>query len=762
MSMFVKFKSSLLASSVMALCLAVAPLAYAQAPTPATQRAERFKAADAYMYANLSALVTDLNVQAAFTGGGNGVIYRKGAKGQGRIMLADPAKATQTELTTEAALTPKLKAAGVKADGIIDVRPVDYDADKNVLKLSAGGREWSYELATDKLTANDPFVAPDGAVSPDGKYKVIARDYNLYLVEVATNRETPLTFDGGYDQRYGQNYPQFGDMADANSETPKMRLSVQWSEDSQQILTYRMDRNGAYIWTGVQQSPQGSHFPRAFNYVYPSAGAPNVPLVKPVLIDLKGKATYLDVPPTELLWPGDPASYWSGDKVIYEWSKRGYGEILLYEVDPATGKGVVRVREALKPIVTVTSSGIRHAPEWGGNFVISERSGWAQLYFIKTSENPDGGKALTSGEWEVTGIERIDKDDVIIAGIGREKGANPYASSLYRVTKSGKITHLTPEPLDHSTTISPDGKWIIDRMSSPTDPTRTVLRDAKEGKIVAELGRADISALLATGFTPPEPFETLADDGKTKLYGMIHRPKNFDPSKSYPVIENVYTGPTTHRFTEDYNGNIVNGLNAMAQLGAIVVTIDGRGTSQRGKAFRSSAYQNLGEVGLDDHIWVLKAMKAKYPYFDLSRVGVYGGSAGGYDTARFVLRRPDFYKVGVASSGNHDQRIDKAWWPEVSMGIADDATWEANSNIPVAKNLKGKLMLIHGDIDDNVPIAATMKLSKALIDAGKDHELVILPNTKHNVSQPYYFQKMFGFFYDNLIEPRADDPIVQK
>ncbi|OYW82177.1 MAG: S9 family peptidase [Asticcacaulis sp. 32-58-5] len=715
----------------MAACLMVAPLQAAYAQSPATQRAERFKAAEAYMHGNLSALVTDLNMQAAFTGGGRGVIYRKGPKGQGAILLADPATGTQAELTTEAALTPKLKAVGVKADGIVDVRPTDYDADKKVLKFSAGGRDWIYEFATDTLTANAPYVTPDGMVSPDGKYKVIARDYNLYLVDVATNRETPLTFNGGYDQRYGQNYPLFGDMADANSETPKMRLSVQWSEDSQKILTYRMDRNGAYIWTGVQQAPQGSHFPRAFNYVYPSAGAVNVPLVKPVLIDLKGKATYLDVPATELLWPGDPAV-------------------------------VVRVREALKPIVTVTSSGIRHAPEWGGNFVISERSGWAQLYFIKTGENPDGGKALTSGEWEVTGIERIDKDDVIIAGIGREKGVNPYASSLYRVTKGGKITHLTPEPLDHNTTISPDGKWIIDRMSSPVDPTRTVLRDARDGKIVAELGRADISALLATGFTVPEPFETLADDGKTRLYGMIHRPKNFDPSKSYPVIENVYTGPTTHRFTEDYGGNIVNGLNAMAQLGAIVVTIDGRGTSQRGKAFRSSAYQNLAEAGLDDHIWVLKAMKAKYPYFDLNRVGVYGGSAGGYDTARFVLRRPDVYKVGVASSGNHDQRIDKAWWPEVSMGIADDATWEANSNIPVAKNLKGKLMLIHGDIDDNVPVAATMKLSKALIDAGKDHELVILPNTKHNVSQPYYFQKMFGFFYDNLIEPRADDPIVQK
>lgn len=217
----------------MAACLMAAPLQAAYAQSPATQRTERFKAAEAYMHGNLSALVTDLNLQAAFTGGGSGVIYLKGPKGQGAILLADPATGQMTELTTEASLTPKLKAAGVKADGIIDVRPMDYDADKKVLKFAAGGRDWTYEMATGTLTANAPYVAPDGMVSPDGKHKVIARDYNLYLVDVATNRETPLTFDGGYDQRYGQNYPLFGDMADANSETPKMRLSVQWSEDLQ-------------------------------------------------------------------------------------------------------------------------------------------------------------------------------------------------------------------------------------------------------------------------------------------------------------------------------------------------------------------------------------------------------------------------------------------------------------------------------------------------------------------------------------------------
>ncbi|MDC7683438.1 prolyl oligopeptidase family serine peptidase [Asticcacaulis sp. BYS171W] len=739
--------------------LSMGPVTQVLAQASVTAPDPRAVKADMYLPGKVGALITDLDIRARFTGGGKGVIYRLGAKGAGRIVHADSATGTLTDIVTEATLTPMLTAQGVKIEGVADVRPLDYDADKKVLKLAVNGREWLYEAGALK-----PVIPPakdDGLMSPDGKSKIIARNYNLWLVDVATGRETALTTDGSYDRRYGQNYPLLGAMAAANSETPDARIAAQWSADSQKLVTYRMDRNGSYIWHAVQQNPPGSQFPREFSYVYPTAGAKDVPQIHPLVIDVaaagKGGLSpvkLLDVPSLSLLWPGDPPIYWDeSGKVIYEWQARGYGEITLYEVDPVTGKADLRVREALKPLVTVTSSGIRNAPELGGYLVISERSNWAQLYFIKRGEDPNGGKALTKGAWEVTEINHVAKDGVIlITGIGREAGVNPYFKSLYRVTLDGKISHLTPEPLDHEVKVSDDGQWIIDRMSSPTVPTKTVLRRAVDGAIVAELGRADPSVLLATGFTPPEPFETLADDGKTKLYGMIYRPANFDPSKSYAVIENVYTGPTTHRFGESYEDNVVASTNALAQYGAIVVTIDGRGTSQRGKVFRLPAYQNLGEVGLDDHIHVLKAMKAKYPYFDLNRVGVYGGSAGGYDTARFLLRRPDFYKVGVASSGNHDLRLDKAWWPEVSMGIADDATWERNSNISVAKNLKGKLMLIHGDIDDNVPVAASLRLSEALIKAGKPHELVILPNTNHAVFQPYYWDKLTGYFVTNLID----------
>jgi dipeptidyl aminopeptidase/acylaminoacyl peptidase len=453
-----------------------------------------------------------------------------------------------------------------------------------------------------------------------------------------------------------------------------------------------------------------------------------------------------------LLWPGDPPLWWEQNRVFYEWTKRGYGEVDLYEVDPVTGVGKIRVQEAVKPVVTVTSSVIRSAPELDGYLNISERSGWAQLYYIRKGEDPAGGRALTSGVWEVSEITRVEKDGVYFTCSGLNT-SNPYDHFFGRVSLDGQMKNLTPEPMDHRVTLSDDGKYFIDRMSSATSPTKTVLRSADDGHVIAALGEADPSRLYAAGFSTAEPFELAADDGKTKLYGAIFRPQNFDPKKKYPVIDYVYTGPTTHNYPESYGASLGRMESTLASVGAIVVVIDGRGTSQRGQAFRLPAFQNMGEVGIDDHIAMMKAMAAKYPFMDLSRVGVYGHSAGGFDAARFILRRPDFFKAAVASAGTQDLRLDKAWWPEVSMGLADDATWDRNSNIAVAGNLKGKLLIVHGETDDNVPITASMRMHNALIDAGKLHEFVIIPNgTHHTVFKPYYWEMLTDFFRRNLVE----------
>jgi dipeptidyl-peptidase 4 len=718
---------------------------------------DRFAEPDAVLAGKYRNLITDLDLSAKFVGD-NKVLFRRGPRGAGEIVLADPVSGQSKVLVREADLKPKLITAGAKFTDTADMRPLDYDA--ATLKLFAAGMAWQVELASGTVKALPPPSREhngEAVVSPDGKVRVVARDYNLHLVDVASGRERALTRDGSFDRRYGTNYPMLGDMAAANSENPPMPVAVQWSPDSRRILTYRLLRNNAYIWTGVQQTPPGERFPRHFSYVYPTAGAKDVPLVEPVVIDVgvpdAPAILNLKVPSLSLLWPGDPPLYWQDGRIFYEWTKRGYGEIDLYDVDANTGAAKLRVHEAVKPVVTVTSTSIRTAPEIGGYLVVSERSGWAQLYFVRNGENPSAGKALTHGAWEVAEVLHVAKEgSVLLSGIGREPGVNPYYRMLYRVTLSGKIKNLTPEPLDHQVTVSDDGKWVIDVMSSPVTPPRTVVRAAGDGHIVAELGRADPSRLLASGYPAPEPFETLADDGKTKLYGMIYRPMGFDPARKYPVIDYVYTGPTTHNVPESYAMTLRGPANILAQLGAVVVIIDGRGTSQRGHAFRLPAFQNMGEVGIDDHIRVMQAMKAKYPYLDLTRVGVFGHSAGGYDAARFILRRPDFFTAAIASSGNQDLRLDKAWWPEVSMGLADDATWERNSNVSVAANLKGKLMLIHGDIDDNVPIAATLALHKALVDASKLHELVIIPNRRHDTYTPYFWHTQFDFFLRNLID----------
>jgi len=723
---------------------------------------DRFAAADAVLAGEFRDLITGLDLSARFVSGGK-VLFRHGPQGSGEIVLIDPASGQRNVLAHDAELNAKLLALGAKIAASAGIRPIAYDASARTLDIFAAGRAWQVALATGAVKALPPPAQDDnakGVASPDGKKKIVARGYNLALIDAGSGRETPLTRDGTFDRRYGTNYPLLSDMAAANSDTPPMPVAAQWSPDSKRILTYRLLRNDAYIWHGIQQTPPGERFPRMFTTVYPTAGAKDVPQVEPILIDVSTPDTpavlTLKVPSLPLLWPGDPPLYWNEGHIIYEWTKRGYGEVDLYDIDPVSGAAIVRVHEAVKPVVTVTSSALRPAPELGGYLVISERSGWAQLYLVRDGDDPSGGNALTTGAWEVSEILHVAKDGpILIAGNGREAGVNPYYRALYRVTLNGDICPLTPEPLNHRVTVSDDGKWFIDAMSSPVTPTRTVLRSAADGRIVAELGQADASQLAASGYSLPEPFTAKADDGKTDLFGMIYRPRNFDPKRRYPVIDYVYAGPTTHNVPESFEEAIRSPANTLAQLGAVVVVIDGCGTSQRGQAFRLPAFQNMGEVGIGDHIRVMRAMQAQYPYLDLSRVGAFGHSAGGYDAVRFLLRRPDFFTAAVGSSGNQDLRLDKAWWPEVSMGLADDATWERNSNISAAGNLKGKLMLIHGDLDDNVPIAASLSLHKALVDAGKLHEFVLIPNRNHGTYTPYFWHTLFDFFLRNLIDVPA-------
>ncbi|WBO20798.1 S9 family peptidase [Sphingomonas abietis] len=756
-----------LASSSLAIALAIAGFgagaasAAGSAPAALTML-DRYHLADAYLHGITTGLVTDADLRASFTADGKGILYRSGPDGHRMIRYFDIATNTGSAIIEDGRLA-QLLAQQLGHP----VRATEFALDDAKVDPARGTLTFSWQkhwtLSQGKtLTAGADLAAePADGLSPDGRYRIVARNFNLVAIDTASGRELPLTTDGTRDQPYGRNISQLADILKQGTEDPVQPVSLAWSPDSKRIFTWRLDTREVKRLTMTQQNPPGSFYPRSFSYVYPLAGAEKLPMATRLIIDVpaafaRGAAKIVPVamPAEALLYPAAPDMEWIGDRARANWTARGYGQIDAYDIDPATGAARVVARETDKPLVTITATSLQPAPELGGELVISERSGWAQLYLVKP-DAPDGGTALTHGAWEVRSVERVDADrqSILLTGAGREPGWNPYWLGLYRIsTEGGTPTLLTPEPLDHHVTLSDDGRWGIDVMSSPTTPPETVLRDLSDGHIVSRLGKADARALLASGFTLPEPFQGVAADGKTPLYGMIFRPAHFDPAQHYPMIDEVYTGPTMSIVPTGWSRAIRQDANSVAQLGAIVVMIDARGTSDRGQAFRLPAYRNMGEVGLDDHIAMMRQMAARYPYMDTDKAGVYGCSAGGYDAARFILRRPDFFKVAVATSGNQDLRLDKAWWPEVTMGDADPATWDRVSNMSVAGQLKGKLMIVHGDIDDNVPVTEAYRLEKALIDAGRDVDVVILPNASHCAMPPYFWRKFRNYFVQNLFD----------
>ncbi len=740
------------------------PSSVPKSPRPLPSIAERYARADRFQFPAIAPLLANADVRATFADDSRFLLYWTGMPGRRILQQRDLSNGTVRALTDEPALVRLLTVAMAKPvdpDKLTIDNPV-FDTAAGTLSFDAFDKRWL--LAADGVLREAPTGTPDGegAVSPDGRFEIVARDFNLFARDRKSGRTVALTTDGTREQPYGRSIPQLADILKAGTEDPVMPVSVVWSPDSRRIISWRLDTRGVKKLSITQENPPGSFYPRSFQYVYPLAGAEKLPQATRFVVDVeralkRRRATIvpLAIPSESILYPMPPDMAWHDGKPQMTWTERGYGQVVVYRADPDTGAATMIAREAVRPLVTVTSSFFRAAPELGGVLNVSERSGWAQLYLVKP-DAPDGGIPLTTGAWEVIDIDHVDaaRHSILLTGVGREGDRNPYYRAAYRVGTdgAGPPILLTPEPVDHDVHVSQDGKWMVDAMSSPAMPTRTVLRDAWDGRITAELARADDGPLRATGFVMPESFRGVAADGHTPIYGMIWRPIGFDPARSYPVIEEVYTGPTTTQVPTTWRGSVAARQASLAQVGAIVVSIDGTGTSRRGQAFRLPAYRNLGEVGLDDHIALIRQMAARYPYMDVDRVGVYGGSAGGYDAARFVLRRPEFYKVAVAWAGNHELRLDKAWWPEVSMGYADAATWDRNSNLSVVGNLRGKLLLGHGDIDDNVPVTETMRLADALIEAGRDVDLLILPNSSHRPNRPFYWRKMRDYFVRNLLD----------
>jgi dipeptidyl aminopeptidase/acylaminoacyl peptidase len=389
----------------------------------------------------------------------------------------------------------------------------------------------------------------------------------------------------------------------------------------------------------------------------------------------------------------------------------------------------------------------------------SQADGWGHIYLHDLNEE-GSVRQLTCGPYEVAELCHIDEQArrVYFLASGREPERDPYFHHLYGVSlDGGEPVLLTPDEADHRVSFSPDGRCFIDTYSRVDSPPVHALR-ASDGQLIAELERTTTDDLLATGWQLPERFRAKARDGTTDVYGVILRPSTFDPQTAYPVIDYVYAGPQVNQAPASFadssrgRGDGFWHAQAIAELGFVVVMIDGLGMPGRSKAYHDVTYRDLGDGGMADHIAAIRQLGDRYPYLDLDRVGIYGHSAGGYASAHAIFSFPDFFKVCVSSAGNHDHRLDKASWVERYMGLPVEDHYREQANQTIAQQLKGKLLLIHGEMDENVHVASTLVVVDALIKANKDFDLLIMPNRPHGCgNDPYFIRRRWDYFVRHLL-----------
>jgi len=616
--------------------------------------------------------------------------------------------------------------------------------------------------ARDKMlkTGNEP-----GTLSPDGKLLAFVRDWNLWVRDLATGKETQLTTDGAKDYGYATQNAGWihGDGA-----------IVRWSPDSKRIASYRQDQREVGDMYTVDT--RVGH-PKLDAWKYPLPGDDKVFMIEPVVIDVAAnKMVRLKMAPEQRLSTlcdtlacddGEPYA-WSDVK----WAPDG-NTLALVETSRNRQHETFRIADAetgdVRTAFEFTAQDYyesghgrvnwQYLPKTQEAIWPSEQNDWNNLYLydLKTGRQL---RPVTSGEGNVTEVLHLDRATRTLwfVGVGRTPGVNPYYRQFFKVDiDSGKVTLLTPEDADHTIEMSPDGKYFVDSHSTPTTPPVTVLRASDDGHVIATVARADISRLQAAGWVPPIPITVKARDGKTTLYGMMFKPTNFDPHKKYPVIDYIYPGPQTGsvRGRSFLAARIDH--QAMAELGFIVVAIDGMGTPWRSTSFHHYWYGNMGDNTLPDQVAGIRELAKRHPWIDLDRVGIWGHSGGGNATATAMFRYPDFFKAGWAESGNHDNRNYENDWGEKYQGLLvtnpDGTTnYDNQANQLIAKNLKGRLMLVHGEIDDNVPISSTYLVVDALIKANKDFDMLILPNQHHGYGEDssYVTRRRWDWFVRNL------------
>jgi len=576
--------------------------------------------------------------------------------------------------------------------------------------------------------------------SPDGKWFAFIKDYNLYVRKSENDEEIALSSDGTEKNAYSER--------------------VYWSPDSGKLVSLRVEKGDDRKIHLIESSPEDQLQPKLHTLSYAKPGD-QIDIRKPKLFDV---AHNRQIPVSDELFP-NPWSIsdirWAPDsnRFTFIYNQRGHQILRLIIVDANTGEARTIVNEQSETFVDYAFKQFSHFLDDTNEVIwMSERDGLNHLY-LYDAETGRVKNQITKGNWIVRGVERVDEDKRQIwfraGGIRGER--DPYYVHFCRINLDGSgLKIMTEGNGTHQIEFSPDRRFFIDRWSRVDQPPVSELRDADDGKLICELERADWSELLETGWRPPERFVAKGRDGKTDIYGIIIRPGNFDPKRKYPVIEQIYAGPQGAFVPKSFG--LQTRQHAIAELGFIVVQIDGMGTSHRSKAFHDVCWKNLGDSGFPDRILWMKAAAKKYPYMDLARVGIYGGSAGGQSALRGLLAQGDFYKVGVADCGCHDNRMDKIWWNELWMGWPIGPHYEEQSNVTQAHKLKGKLLLTVGELDRNVDPASTMQVVDALVKANKDFDLLVVPGRGHGVGEtPYASRRRMDFFVRHLLGVQPPD-----
>jgi len=586
--------------------------------------------------------------------------------------------------------------------------------------------------------------------SPDGKWEALTNNFNVAVRPAGSHdRATVLSTDGSEGNYYDP-------------------ASIVWSPDSKKIAAYRVRPGYRREVHYVESSPEDQLQPKHSTLLYAKPGDA-LDVDQPVLFQLDpahqvvvDNALFPNAyANSELVWRKDSRAF------TFEYNQRGHQVYRVVEVDASTGTARAVISEEPKTFFTYrTANGsladsgkeFRYDVDDGKEIIwMSERDGWNHLY-LYDGVTGSVKNQITKGNWVVRGVQHVDpvSRQIWFSAGGMYPGKDPYFASYYRINFDGSgLTRLTEADANHSAAFSKDMKFYVDTYSRIDMAPVVELRRTADNSLVSAVERGDITELTRAGWKAPEVFVSKGRDGQTDIWGIIIRPTNFDPSKKYPVVENIYAGPQGSFVPKSFFA--YNQMQSQAELGFIVVQIDGMGTSNRSKAFHDVAWRNLGDAGFPDRILWHKAVAAKYPYYDITRVGIYGGSAGGQNALGGLLFHSDFYKTGIAYAGCHDNRMDKIWWNEQWMGWPIGPQYSASSNVDNAYRLQGDLLLVVGELDTNVDPSSTMQVVNQLIKHDKNFDLLVVPGANHPAGRgndpaaPYGDHKRFDFFVQHLL-----------